>query len=127
MEEVKIVKSKTTKWFDCLSLLEGLESERPGIKDRVWEFMCRDKDIQFTPINGRLSNINLFYFGAGDEYDLKYLKDYPEELERCKEIFPESFIIGSVEYELRLDFNLIWYVYEKEIEDIGMFTVKTQW
>lgn len=115
---------KTIKYYDLFPLLKSLEKERPGIKDRVWKFLCEEKnDIQFMPIKGRILGINLFFYGAGDEYPLEYLKKYPEKLENCKQIFPEAFVDGSPEKELRLDFNLIWYIYQDEIDNCECFYI----
>lgn len=92
-------------------------------------------DVAFLPYNGRISHMNLFYCGVGDEYELNYLKKYPGELERSKKTFPESFVVGSKDYELRLDLNLICHVYQDEFNDkesmlgdpVGMFAVLVQW
>lgn len=132
--------TKTMKYFDLFPLLRGLESERPGIKDRVWTWMCKEHDFQsggdiaFAPFNGRISNINLFYFGVGDEYELDYVKEYPEELEHCKKVHPDAFMNymgpgkGDKEVvDLRLDLNLILHVYQDEIEDMEMFSVLVSW
>lgn len=58
---------------------------------------------------------------------VKYLKQYPEELEHCKKIHPGAFIEGSEEMELRLDFNLIQSIYEDQIDDIESFYVEVFW
>lgn len=34
---------KTIKYYDLFPLLKILEKERPGIKDRVWKFLCEEK------------------------------------------------------------------------------------
>lgn len=125
-------------YYDLFPLLKGLESERPGIKDRVWKWMCGHppyggwddfKDVAFQPYNGRISFINLFCYGVGDEYSLKYLKDYPDELEHCRKIHPEAFEENSKESEIRKDLNLIWHVYESDIDNdsIGKFAVMVSW
>jgi hypothetical protein len=121
------VDSHSLKYFDLFSLLRGLESERPGIKDRVWKWMCSEWDAAFKPYNGRISSINLFFYGVGDEYPTEYLKQYPEELEHCKKLHPEAFIEDSEEMELRLDFNLIQSIYEDQIDDIESFYVEVFW
>lgn len=127
LSNIKKVTSETLVYFDLFDLLKGLEVERPGIKDRVWEWMCDVNDVTLKPYNGRIININLFYYGVGDEYELNYLKEYPGELDRSKKNHPEAFIEGK-EKELRLDFNLILHVYQdmigNEIED---FSVITKW
>jgi hypothetical protein len=123
----KKVPSETLKYFDLFPLLRGLESERTGIKKRVWEWMCDECDAASKPYTGRISSINLFFYGIGDEYPNDYLNQYPDELENCKKIHPEAFIEGSKEKELRLDLNLIWSVYEEEIEDPESFSVKVFW
>ncbi len=121
-----LVEPKKLVYFDLFPLLKGLEGIRPGIRDRVWEFLCDESDISFKPIKGRILNINLYYFGIGDEYPTKYLKEYPEELEHSKKTFPQSYVDGT-EKELRLDFNLILSKYEDHIEDMGMFSVMCDW
>lgn len=132
---IKKIKTEKLIYFDLFRLLRGLESERPGIEDRVWKHMCSDDDDSFKPYNGRISYINLFYYGVGDEYELNYLKNYPSELEHCKKIHPEAFIEGNKEYELRKDFNLIQFVYQDELDNkysklgssIEMFAVSVDW
>ena len=71
----------------------------------------------------------MFFYGIGEEYESNYLKSYPDELEHCKKIHPEAFIEGSKEYELRLDFNLIWSVYQDEVDESYMesFYVLVSW
>ena len=136
LTNIKKTKTERLVYFDLFPLLKGLESERPGIKDRVWKWMCSEKyDSAFMVYNGRISNINLFYFGLGDEYPTKHLQKYPDEFEHSKKTFPSSFIDGSDDKELRLDLNLIWSVYEDDMKDsesilgdsIGMFAVLVQW
>ena len=80
-------------------LLRGLEEERPGIEDRVWEHMCSDWDVAFKPYNGRISHINLYFYGIGDEYETNYIKKYTNEVERCKKIHPKAFVDGTKENE----------------------------
>lgn len=121
-----LVKPKKITYFDLFPLLRGLEKIRPGIKDRVWEFLC-DENVSFKPIKGRTLNINLYYFGIGDEYPTKYLSEYPQELEHSKKTFTLSYIDGNKEKELRLDFNLIISKYDEYIEDIGSFSVMVDW
>ena len=132
LTNIKKVPSETLVYFDLFPLLKGLESERPGIKDRVWSWLCEEWDVAFKPYNGRIININLYYYGLGDEYPLKDSDE--SELEHSKQIHPEAFQDymgpGSGEkkaIELRKDLNLIWSVYEDEIEDPEMFSVITQW
>lgn len=122
-----LVEPKKIIYFDLFPLLRGLENLRPGIKDRVWTFLCDEDDISFKPIKGKILNINLYYFGIGDEYHTKYLTEYPEELEHSKKTFPLSYIDGNKERELRLDFNLIMSKYDEYIEDIGSFSVMVDW
>lgn len=121
------VKPIFIKYFDLFELLDGLESDRPGIRKRIWDFISDEKDIQFQPIKGRILNINLFYYGVGDEYPLSYLKKYPSELEHCKKTHPYAFIDGSEESELRRDLNLIWYTYESDVTDPGSFSILPDW
>jgi hypothetical protein len=121
------VESKTLVYFDLFSLLKGLEEERPGIKDRVWEHMCDDKDHAFKPWNGRISNINLYFYGIGDEYGTDYTKEYTSDVERCKKMHPEAFVDGTKENELRKDLNLIWSIYDKEIDDVESFSVRVRY
>lgn len=135
---------KVLNYYNLFPLLKGLESERPGIKDRVWKWMCGHppygeydewRDVAFEPYNGRISFINLFCYGIGDEYPLEYLKKYPEEVDRSKKIHPEAFVESSKESELRKDLNLIWYVYESEMDEqksylsdpVEMFAVMVSW
>lgn len=121
-----LVEPKRLVYFDLFPLLRGLEGIRPGIKERVWKFLCDEKDISFRPIKGRILNINLYYFGIGDEYPTKYLKEYPDELNHSKKTFPLSYVDG-IKKELRLDFNLIISKYEDHIEDLGSFSVMIDW
>ena len=129
ISNINKVDPKKLIYFDLFPLLKGLEKERPGIKDRVWKHITDEWDVARKPYNGRLSHINLFYYGIGDEYETKYLKDYPEELEHCKKIHPNAFLAGTDEYELRLDFNLIWSTYEDDVDDnyMEMFYVLVSW
>lgn len=137
LSNIKKTKTEKLVYFDLFPLLKGLEGERPGIKDRVWKWMCDENeyDIAFKPYNGRISNINLFYFGLGDEYPTKHLQKYPDELEHSKKTFPASFTDESDWKELRLDLNLIWSVYEDDMlesesilgDPIGMFAVLVRW
>jgi len=127
MDNNNKVEAKTIKYFDLFPLLKKLEEQRPGIKDRVWKFLCSEWDVAFKPYNGRILNINLFFYGVGDEYPLKSNQQYPEEVEHSKNIHPEAFVSGTTQEALRLDFNLIWYTYEDEIEDVEAFSVITKW
>jgi hypothetical protein len=88
--------------------------------------MCDERDAAFRPYNGRISSINLFFYGIGDEYPTEYLKKYPSELEHSKKIHPDAFVKGDI-MELRIDLNLIQSVYEDQIDDIGSFYVKVFW
>lgn len=134
LNNIKKVEGTTITYFSLFELLDGLESERPGIRDRVWDFLCDEKDSSFKVYNRRIKNMNLFYYGIGDEYPLKYNHDYPGEVERSKTIHPDAFLNyikpGSGDkkiQDLRIDFNLIWYVYEDQIEDPESFPVITKW
>ena len=40
-----------------------------------------------------------------------------------KKIYPEAFIEGTLESEIRKDLNLIWSVYEVDGEEVEMFHV----
>ena len=86
--------------------------------------MCDEEDDAFAPWNGRISNINLYYYGLGLEYPTKHAQNYPHDVERNH---PDAFVEGNKEYELRLDFNLIWSVYEDDIDDTEMFHVMVSW
>ena len=127
------VENKLLSYYDLFALLHGLEKERPGIKDRIWKWMCDEWDVAFKPYNGRISYINLFYYGVGDEYDIE--SETKEEIEHSKGIHPEAFINGSKEESLRLDLNLIWYTYQDELNDetsilhssVEMFAVSVNW
>lgn len=116
-------------YWDLFPLLRGLESERPGIKDRIWSWMCDEWDVAFKPYNGRISNINLFYCGIGDEYPTKYAVKYSDEIEHSKSIHPEAFKTGTKEETLRLDLNLIWSTYEDDMSEdcIESFSVIVRW
>ena len=120
----KLIEPQVIKVFSLFPLLKGLESQRPGIRNRMWKHLCDEKqDIQFIAIKSRTLAMNLFYYGVGNHYPLKYLKDYPEEVEHCKKTFPEATIDGSVEQELQKDFNLIWFTYEKHIDNVEQFYI----
>lgn len=135
LSNIKKVETHKLIYFDLFPLLKGLESERPGIKDRIWKHMCDEWDVAFKPYNGRISYMNLYYYGAGDEYELNYLKEYPDDLEHSKKIHPEAFVNGTKENELRKDLNLIWFVYQDEMnnefsklhDSVGMFAVSVDW
>ena len=123
-------------YFNLFKLLDGLEPERPGIKDRIWNWMKDEFDVTFKPYNGRISFINLFYYGIGDEYTTKYLSKYPKELEHSKSIHPDAFkdylYNGSGDpdkIELRLDLNFIISSYDEYINDNNMesFPVIVKW
>lgn len=42
MKKIKKVPLKTETYFDLFPLLEGLEKERPGIRKRVWSWLCKE-------------------------------------------------------------------------------------
>lgn len=119
------IQGKTITYFSLFPLLRKLELERPGIKKRIWEFLCDEKDSAFSVYNGRIKNINLYFYGVGEEYPLKN-EYYVEEVAHSKKIHPEAFVESS-EKEIRIDLNLIWKVYEDEIEDPESFPVITEW
>lgn len=123
LSNINKVASQRCNYFDLFPLLKGLEKERPGIKKRIWDWLCDQSDAAFKPYNGRIININLFYYGIGEEYPLKS-EYYEEEVKHSKKIHPEAFKEGE-EKELRLDLNLIWHVYEDEITDAESFSVIT--
>lgn len=130
LSSIKKEEGKQIRYYNLFPLLRGLESERPGIKDRVWAHIKDEFDVASKPYNGRISNINLFFYGIGDEYETKYLSEYPDELEHCKKIHPEAFTEGTKEYDLRLDFNLIIHVYQDDFKDfnyIEEFSVLVNW
>lgn len=127
---VEKIEGVTITHFDLFKLLKGLEKERPGIHKRISEFIRDDNDIRFRPINGRILNINLYFYGIGDEYPTKALKEYPKTLEDSKLSHPEAFYDEYLDpevKELRLDLNLILSVYEKDIDDIEAFPVMIKW
>jgi hypothetical protein len=115
------VEQTNIRYFDLFQLLKGLESERPGIKNRVWNFLKDNNDIQFSPINYRILGMNLFYYGVGDEYPIKNVTI--DEVNHSKKIHPEAFINGTPENELRKDLNFIWYIYDVEDEEIECFNI----
>lgn len=141
-ESVKSIKAEKEMliYYDLFTLLKGLEKERPGIKKRIWEWMCEDHkiDVATAPFNGRISFINLFYYGVGDEYPTNGPDGEPtpeDEIEHSKSVHPKAFKPGTKEYELRLDLNLIWSTYQDEIDNnmsylnssIEMFAVMVSW
>lgn len=128
---VSKVDGKTMTYFDLFPLLKGLESERPGIKKRIWGWICEEEDSAWKAYNGRILNINLFYYGVGEEYPLKN-EYYEQEVKHSKTIHPNAFVgyMGEGDkkmQDIRLDLNLIWHVYEDEISDPETFSVITQW
>ena len=133
LNSIKKVEGKTMTYFDLFPLLKGLESERPGIKKRVWDWLCSEDDSAWRVYNGRIKNINLYFYGVGEEYPLKN-EYYEQEVAHSKTIHPDAFPdyiqkgsgVKSM-YELRLDLNLIWQVYEDDIDDPESFHVLTQW
>ena len=137
LKSIKKSEKKVLNYYNLFDLLRGLESERPGIKHRVWKWMCDGTsgqlDSAFRPYNGRISYINLFWHGIGDEYPIKHLDEYPGEIERSKKTFPSAFegnnVSNKEDTELRKDLNLIWYVYEDEMNEdsIEQFAVLVSW
>lgn len=123
MKEITKTKQENIRYFNFSDLCEGLELERPGIKQRLRDHLEDDTDIQFRQIKERILHINLFYYGIGDEYPTKYVKQYENELEHSKKIHPEAFIEGTLESEIRKDLNLIWSVYEADDGEVEMFHV----
>lgn len=124
---LSLIKSdkKILVYFDLFDMLNKLEVERSGIKDRIWKWLD-DPDIVFKPINNRILNMNLFFYGVGEEYPLKD-EHYEEEVKHSKKIHPNAFIVGTEEYEIRLDLNLIWKVYEDDISDPENFSIMVEW
>lgn len=123
LSSIKKVEQKTISYYSIMPLLNGLETERPGIKDRVWNWVC---DVPYdNPQRNKIFNINLFFYGVGDEYEIDYLKEYPNELEDSKDRWPNAFDEGTSEYELRLDLNLIIHVYQHELN--GELDIKVMW
>jgi len=117
-------KIETRIYFHLKPLLKGLEPERPGISKRVTNFIISMND---NSIREKIKYVNLFYCGIGNEYETNYLKEYPGEYERSKTVFPDAFIDGSKDKELRLDLNLIQSTYDSHIHnlniDIGSFPI----
>ena len=133
LSSIKKVESQKLVYFDLFPLLKGLEKERPGIKKRIWDWLCDQSDAAFKPYNGRIININLFFYGVGEEYPLKN-EYYEEEVKHSKKIHPDAFMgyMGKGKgdqkiQDIRLDLNLIWHVYEDEITDPESFSVITNW
>lgn len=135
LKSIKKSEKKVLNYYNLFDLLRGLESERPGIKKRVWDWMCTSGQLDSAdrPYNGRISYINLFWHGIGDEYPIKFLDKYPEEIEHSKKTWPSAFEGNNVskkeDIELRMDLNLIWYVYEDEMNEdsIEQFAVLVFW
>ena len=113
LNNIKKINPETITYYKLFPLLDGLEVERPGIRNRIWKWVS---DVPYDkPESGKVFNINLFFYGVGSEYQLNYLDKYPNELEDSKDRWPEAFEEGSVEYELRLDLNLILHAYQEEL------------
>ncbi len=114
-------------YYDLFPMLRALETERKGIKDRIWKWMCKEEayDDEFRPYNGRISYINLYYYGVGEEFKIKSVTK--EDIEHSANIHPEAFVTGSKEESIRLDLNLIWKTYEDELDDIEAFAVLVSW
>ena len=133
LNNVKKTEKLTLTYYSLFPLLKGLEQERPGIKDRIWEWMRDTVDSADDPINGRISYINLYYYGVGDEYPIK--PSEKDEVEYSKKIHPEAFISGTKEETLRLDLNLIWSTYQDDMNEktsrldspVEMFSVLVEW
>lgn len=133
INEIKKSPKQTLTYYNLFEMLKGLEKERPGIKDRIWKWMCDEWDAAFKPYNGRISNINLFYYGVGSEYPIKNVDE--SEIEHSKSIHPKAFESGTKEETLRLDLNLIWSTYQDEMDDktsmlsssVEMFAVLVSW
>ena len=116
---------KHLRYFELFPLLDYLETKRQGIRDRVWKFLCEDKDVQFAAINNRIMHMNLYFYGVGDEYPIESVTKI--DINHCKSIHPEAFIDGTKENELRKDFNLIWYECDAKGEEIEMFYIIPEW
>jgi hypothetical protein len=116
------------KYFKLRELLAGLERERHGITRRINAFIYNENDPYFLPQNirgldleGRLYSLNLYYYGLGDEYTYQDTTA-KENIENSKNVFAQAFVDGP-EKELRLDLNLMYSVYEDDIDDIENFLV----
>lgn len=133
INEIKKSPKQTLTYYNLFEMLKGLEKERPGIKDRIWKWMCNEWDVTFKPYNGRISHINLFYYGVGSEYPIKGVDE--SEIEESKSNHPNAFKSGTNEEELRLYLNLIWSTYQDEMDDktsmlgssVEMFAVLVRW
>jgi len=114
-----MAKQHDIRYFDLNELLEELEVQRPGIEERIKKHL-KNWDIKFDLIRGRLSHMNLFFYGVGEEYPIVYPEPYSvkEDIENSKENHPEAFITGSPENELRIDLNLIWYMCDVSDEEV---------
>ena len=119
---------KSFKYFKLKDLLAGLERERHGITRRINAFIYDESDPYFLPqdirgleIERKLYSLNLYYYGLGDEYDYQNATA-EKDIENSKNVFAQAFIDGP-EKELRLDLNLIYSVYEDDIEDLENFLV----
>jgi len=124
---MKLVNPQTKNYYDLFSLLDGLEEERSGIRKRIWEHLIEwgELDSYFKPHKDRITSLNLFYYGVGDEYPIPNTPQ--SEIEHSKNIHPNAFIDGTPENELRKDLNLIWFTYNVTDEEIEMFNVMPSW
>lgn len=115
------VKQHDIRYFNLNDLLDALETERSGIRERVRRFLSDEWDIQFQLISGRILGMNLYFYGVGNEYPIHDTDE--KEIEHSKIIHPEAFIDGTPENELRKDFNLIWSTYDVRGEEIEVFYI----
>jgi hypothetical protein len=121
MKDITKAKQENIRYFNFRDMCEGLEPERPGIRQRLKDHLV-DYDFQFQMIKDRILHINLFYYGVGDEYPIKD-KYVEKEIEHSKIIHPKAFKEGTLESEIRKDLNLIWSVYEVDNEEVEIFHV----
>ena len=122
MKDITKAKQENIRYFNFSDMCKGLDTERPGIKERLSKHL-EDWDFQFQMIKDRLLHINLYFYGVGNEYPIndQYVN---EAIEYSKKIHPEAFTEGTLESEIRKDLNLIWSVYEVDNDEVEMFYVE---
>ena len=88
MKNITKAKQENIRYFNFRNMCIGLDTERPGIRQRLKDHLEDDNDIQFQQIKERILHINLFYYDIGEEYPTKYVEQYKGELEHSKKNLP---------------------------------------